>query len=250
MLSTLLLVLALAAAAEPPVGVHVTAVTGLPAIVPGGAAPPAGEGIVEQWYWDKLAAVNTRDTGVIVDLNNKVAYLIDHNERYFVEMEIPLDFTAQQARGRMLPETLERLEGKVAAPTAPAGENKIIVTATKERARIGRWSCTRYDVALEYPNSRILVGKVWATTEAPKHLVEETFGARPTILQAQLRLAKSTLRGLLRIKGLIVGVEWNRGVPGAMQVADITEAAPPPGTFSPPPGYARRPLLPSTFQWR
>ncbi|RPJ69889.1 MAG: hypothetical protein EHM24_17205 [Acidobacteria bacterium] len=250
MLPTLFLMLALLASPDPPAGVHLTAVVGLPAVVPDGGAPPAGEGVVEHWYWDKLAAVNTRQTGLIVDLNKKVAYLIDHGERYYVEMDLPLDFTAQQARGRMLPETLERLEGKVATPAVPAGENKITITSTKEKARIGRWNCTRYDVALEYPNNRITVGKVWATTEAPKHLVEETFPARPTILQAQLRLAKSTLRGLLRIKGLIVAVEWNRGVPGAIQVTDITEAAPPPGTFSPPPGYARRPLLPAGFQWR
>ena len=249
MLPPLLILLALAAAADPPDGVRVTAVGGLEAVVPAGVAPSTGEDAVEHWYWDKLAAVNTRHSGLIVDLNRKVVILADHDERYYVELDLPLDFTGQQARGRMLPETLERLEGKLSVPAAPAGENKITVTSTKEKARIGRWNCTRYDIVLTYPNSRIMVGKVWATTEAPKFLVEETFAARPTILQAQLRLAKSTLRGLLRIKGLIVAVEWNRGVP-AVQVADITEAVPPPGTFSPPPGYAKRPLLPTSFTWR
>jgi len=250
MLPSLLLVLALAVAGDPPAGVHVTAASGLPAVVPSGVSPSDGEGVVEQWYWDKLAAVNTTSVGIIVDLNKKVATLIDHEERYYVEMDIPLDFVEQQARGRMLPETLERLEGKISAPPVPAGENRLTVTSTDEKARVGRWTCTRYDIVLSYPNSRIVVGKVWATTEAAKHLVEETFAARPTILQAQMRLAKGSLRGLARIRGLIVAVEWNRGIPAATQVADIEEAAPPPGTFSPPPGYARRPLLPSNWTWR
>lgn len=89
-----------------------------------------------------------------------------------------------------------------------------------------------------------------ATTELPKELAKATEAARPTFLQAQLRLATSSLRNLLRIKGVIVAVEWNRGIPGATQVTDIREAAPAPGTFQPPAGYARRPLLPSTFAWR
>ena len=246
----LVLAFVLMLAAETPAGVHLTATTGLPAIVPAGGAAAAGDGVLDQWFSGRQAAANTRHSGLIVDFERKLAYLVNHDERYFVEMALPLEFRNNQPRSRMLPPTAERLEGRLSLPEEPAGDNTLRLARTKETARIGTWTCTRYDLMLLQPNGRVAIGKLWATTDIPKGVVAATARARPVLLQTQLRLAKASLRSLARIRGVVVAIEWTSGVPGAVQVTDIREEAPPSGTFQPPRGYARRPLLPSNFSWR
>ena len=58
-----------------------------------GQNTPAKDDIVEQWLGDDMFSMKTGGTGSIVDLKKGVIYIINHNEKSYIESTLPLDFS-------------------------------------------------------------------------------------------------------------------------------------------------------------
>ena len=199
-----------------------------------GQNTPAKDDIVEQWLGDDVFSMKTGGTGSIVDLKKGVIYIINHNEKSYIESTLPLDFSkllpaemAAMAQGMM----------KMTVTVSPNGQTKTI----------GSWPCKGYDVTMQMMMMPMKMA-VWATTEVPFDLnkyMEKTYGAQ---LAAQLRLDDAAIAEMKKIKGYWIASETTMEMMGAKirttsEVVEMTKKTPPAGVYTVPAGYKKQDKL-------
>ena len=200
------------------------------AIVVGGQSQPARDDATEQWYADGKTAQSGRDGGLIVDLGNNIAYIVNHLDKSYVPLPLPMDIT------KVLPPEVQSM--------APMMQMTATVTPTAETKKVGAWTCKGYDVALTVMGMPMNM-RVWASTEVPAALVDFSAKVTPAFLQGQMRLTDESLKEFAKIQGFNVASELTADIMGARlhtttEVTDILEKDAPAGTFAPPAGYTKK----------
>jgi hypothetical protein len=203
-------------------------------ITAGGQSQPARDGTAEQWYGPGRTAQSSGDGGFIVNLDRKTAYVVNHREKTYVPLPIPIDI-------------VKALPPQYAAQAAAMIQATATVTPTAETRTFGSWPCTAYDVTMTMMGMPVAL-RVWASTEVPAALLESSAQVTPVFLQGQMRLTDASLQEFAKIKGFQVATELTADVMGARmrtttEVVEILEKPAPAGTFEPPAGYAQRATL-------
>jgi hypothetical protein len=202
-------------------------------IAAGGQAQPAREAVAEQWYGPGKTAQTSGDTAFVVNLDKNAAYMINHRDKSFVPMPLPMDIV------KILPPEV--------APMAAQMQMSAVVTPTSETRTIGAWPCTGYDVALTVMGMPMTM-RVWASTAVPAALLESAAKVTPLFLQGQMRLTADSIKEFSKIRGFQVATEVNADLGGARmhtttEVIEIVEKPAPAGTFDPPAGYTQKATL-------
>ena len=213
--------------------VYVKIKTHSDAIAVGGQSQRARDGVVEQWYGPARTAQSSGDTGFIVDLDKNMAYMVNHRDKSYVPLPLPMDIT------KVLPPEV--------APMAARMQMSATVTPSPDTKTIGAWPCTAYDVTLTVMGMPMTM-RVWASTDVPAALLDYASRVTPVFLQGQMRLTDESAKEFAKIKGFQVATELTADMMGARmrtttEVVEIVEKAAPPGTFAPPAGYTQKATL-------
>jgi len=202
-------------------------------IAAGGQAQPARDAVAEQWYGPGKTAQSGGDGGFIVDLEKNMAYMVNHRDKSYVPMPLPIDIT------KVLPPEVAQM--------APRMQMTASVTPTTETKTIGSWPCTAYDVSLTVMGMPMAL-RVWASTAVPAALLDYASQVTPVFLQGQMRLTDESVKEFAKIRGFQVATELTADMMGARmrtttEVVEIVEKPAPAGTFAPPAGYAQKATL-------
>jgi len=228
-----LLVLLLAAAPAFAADVYVKVKTHTDAMTVMGQTQPAKDDVSEQWFSASKAAQSSKENGFIVDLDKQLAWMINHADKSFVEMALPLDLA------KILPPEAQAM--------APMMQMSATVAETGETKKIGQWTCTGYDATLTVMGMAMKM-RIWASTGVPGNLSEFAAKLMPVFMQGTMRLNEASVKEFSKIKGFQVATEVTGDIMGAKlrsttEAIEIVEKAAPAGTYAPPAGYTKKTTL-------
>ena len=202
-----------------------------------GQTQPARDDQVEIWISQDLNKMATHSTkqSVIIDLTKKVMYLVNHTNKSYVPMELPVDIT------KYLPDETAQMIGQM------VNSITVEVTPTGKKKKIGQWDCDEYDVVMNMMMMKINM-KVWATKDVPYSWEKVTQDMMSQVMAAQLRLNEKALQEFQKIKGQWIASETTMNMMGndirsTTEVVEITQKDAPPGTYSVPRGYTKKEKL-------
>lgn len=200
-----------------------------------GQKQPAKDVISEQWIGKNKFAMTSTGQNVVVDLDKKVIYMINHASKTYIEATLPLDMS------KLIPEQMSQMLSmiKINATVKPNGQTKTV----------GKWSCSGYDVVMDVSGMMPfkINQKVWASTDVPfdwKAYGEKMFPSLMKAQSMQLPIGDNVLNELKKINGFQVASEITMSIMGAnmritTEVEEITDKAAPAGTYSVPTGYTK-----------
>ena len=203
------------------------------AIAVGGQSQPARDAVAEQWYAPGKTAQSSGDGGFIVDLDKNMAFMINHRDKSYVALPLPIDIV------KVLPPEV--------AQQAAMMQMTATVAPSPETRTIGSWPCTAWDVSLTMMGMPMTL-RVWTSTAVPAALLEHSAKVTPAFIQGQMRLTGESVKEFQKITGFQVATEMTADVMGARmrtttEVIDIVEKPAPAGTFEPPAGYTQKATL-------
>jgi len=190
----------------------------------------------ETWIGQDRVAVIEEERKMILDLQRNVFIYINFREKAFVEMALPLD------RDAVFTEELNQWY----AGNRVGGE----VTPLDTSLDILGYRCTEYDCTFwDYrdgavANTRSM--KVWGTTEVEADLaLFDRFLHNWRLIHNRDR---ATCDALARIKGVQLGLEWEKGETVRNEkivnrVVKVGERTPPHDTYEVPAGFSPKPRL-------
>jgi hypothetical protein len=180
-------------------------------------------------------ATHSSKQSTIIDLTKKVMYLVNHTNRTYVEMQLPVDIT------KYLPDEMAQMVGQM------VNSITVQVTPTGKKKKIGRWDCDEYDVVMDMMMMKVNM-KVWATTDVPFSWEKVSKEMMAQVMAAQLRLNEQALSEFQKIKGQWIASETSMSVMGntvrsTTEVVDITKKDAPAGVYHVPDGYTKKEKL-------
>ncbi|MFW6124190.1 MAG: DUF4412 domain-containing protein [Acidobacteriota bacterium] len=193
-----------------------------------GQSQPATDEVNHIWLGENKMATHGTDQSVIINLNDKKMYMINHQDKTYVEMDLPLDIS------QYFPQQFSQMISSITVKVNPTDETKTI----------GDWKCTGYDVEM---NIMMMTTKqkIWASTDVPfdwKIYSEEML---PKLIQSTMFLDEESAQEFMKIKGFQIKSESTMDMMGAnvkstSEVVEITEKTAPEGTFDPPTDYEKK----------
>ncbi len=191
----------------------------------------AKEEIIETWIGKNRLAKHGQGRSLIVLLDKKIIYIIDHVQKSYVEMTIPVDIH------KYFPEPLEQLMGQVT----------VTVTPTEEIQKIDKRECKVYEVDIESFMISMKM-KVWATLDVPfdeKTYMEEMF---PELAKVTHLLTDSAVAELLKIGGFHFRTEMTLSFMGAemesiQEVVEMDRNSGPDNIYTLPRDYTKKDRL-------
>lgn len=194
-----------------------------------GQTQPEKNEVTETWFNDDRCAVHSSENSMIIDLKKNILYFIDHQDKSYVEANLPLDLTT------LLPPEMAQMMAmmKMTVNVNPTGQTKTI----------GSWKCSGYEVNISMMMMPMKM-MVWATTDVPFNVDQFMDKFQTHFLKLQLRLDEISLAELRKIKGFWIASETTGEVMGAkirstMEVVEINKANPPSNVYSLPPNYKK-----------
>lgn len=169
------------------------------------------------------------DTSMILRHDRKKLYVIDHAEKAYSEIALPIDFkklfpAGQQDLGAQVEKMME-VEAKV--------------TPTQETKKINQWNARKFQVSLKSAMGMTIDNTLWASQDVPSYKALNQMTA--TLLALQPGAAKWA-RQLEQLDGYPVLQEQEVNAVGARfkvreELVSAQEQAAPAGTFDVPAGY-------------
>lgn len=193
-----------------------------------GQNQPEKNDIAEMWLGkNKMASVST-DGGFILDLDKKVALMLNHQDKSYVQMDLPVDLA------KYFPPQLMQMLGNVSIEVIPTGQKE----------KIGSWNCTIYDMKISMMMMNMNY-KIWASPDVPfdwKTFMKDMY---TQFAMVTMRLNESTVKEMEKIQGFQIKSEMAIDMMGtemktSQEVVEITEKAAPAGIYSAPAGYTKK----------
>jgi hypothetical protein len=196
-----------------------------------GQEQPARDDTIHMWLGDNRMAMEMPQMKVIIDLGKDVMYWINHQNKSYVEMTLPLDLD------KYFPAQVMQMMGDVS----------MTVAATGEKQTFGRWDCAGYDMTVNIMMME-MKQKIWASTDVPFDWKDYSQKMMPKLSQAMMRLGDESLKEMLKIEGFQIRTETTMNMMGSdmktwQEVQEITKKDAPAGTYGPPEGYTKKDKL-------
>lgn len=191
----------------------------------------AREEIIETWIGKNRLAKHGQGRSLIVLLDRKIIYFIDHVQKTYVEMTIPVDIH------KYFPEPLEQLMEQVT----------VSVTTTEEFQKFEKRECRVYEVDIESLMISMKM-RVWATLDVPfdeKTYLEEMF---PELTKVTHLLTDSAVAELLKIEGFHFRTEMTLSFMGVemesiQEVVEMSRKSVPDNIYTLPSDYTKKDRL-------
>lgn len=189
------------------------------------------EEIIETWIDKNKMAVHGQAQSLLFLLDKDVIYFIDHGQKSYVEMRVPVDLRAY------FPEQYLQLMENVT----------VNVSATGESQKFEKRECGVYAVTIGSLMMSIKM-RVWATTDVPfdwKAYRDKMF---PELIKVTLRLPDSAVSEMTKIDGFpfrseIVLDFMGTEMKSEQNVLEISRKPAPEGIYSLPPDYTKKERL-------
>lgn len=193
-----------------------------------GREMPAKDEFNHMWVGDNKMAVLGTEQSIILDLNDNLMYMIMHQDKSYVEMNLPLDLS------QYFPPQIQQMMSNVT----------VTVNSTGEDARISEWDCKGYDVTIDIMMMTIKQ-KVWTSTDVDFDWKDYSERMLPQVTQAMFRLGGDSIKEFEKIEGFQIKTEVTMDMMGTemkswTEVVEITKKSAPTGTYSVPEGYTKK----------
>jgi len=193
-----------------------------------GQSQPAKDEVNHIWLGNDKMATHGKEQSVIINLNDEKMYMINHQNKTYVEMDLPLDIS------QYFPPQFSQMMGSIT----------VKVTPTNESVKIREWNCSGYDVEM---NIMMMTTKqkIWASTDVPFDWKMYSEKMLPKLIQSTMMLGEDSAEEFMKIKGFQIKTESTMNMMGTdvkstSEVVEITEKDAPAGTYQPPSDYEKR----------
>lgn len=192
------------------------------------ANQPAKDDINHIWIAENKMAMHSTDMSIVIDLDVKKMYWINHKGKSYVEMDLPLDIT------KYFPPQMAQMMSGVTVKVNPTGETKTI----------SKWKCDGYDVSINIMMME-MNQKIWSSTGVPFDWQAYNDKMLPQFTQAMMRMGPEAFEEFKKIKGFQIRTDMTMSVMGNdmknwTEVEEISEKSAPAGNYDPPAGYTKK----------
>ncbi len=196
-----------------------------------GRNQPAKDQVNHIWLGDNRMAMHGEEQSIIIDLDKKVMDMIQHQNKTYVEMTLPLDID------KYWPAQMSQMFQNMTVSVSPTGETQ----------KVGQWNCKGYDVTMNMMMMEMKL-KVWASTDVPFDWKSYNEKMMPQMTQAMMRLGEDAVKEFSKIEGYQIKTEMSMNIGGAAmkttsEVVEITKKSAPAGTYSAPAGYEKKEMF-------
>jgi hypothetical protein len=203
-----------------------------------GKDTPAKDVISETWIGENMIVSVSEDKTTIMDLKAKVVYHINHGNKTYVKMTLPIN--------------LEKYMGSAAKQTkAMMGKMKFSVTHKPDKKKIGKWNCHLYVGKLEMMGGMVKVDmNMWVTKDIPFDLkMMKKFSDVVMNLGGGFG-GKEMISEFKKIDGYQIYSDMSVGAMGVnmkmkVKVLEITKKPAPVGLYTVPKDYKEVKTLPA-----
>ena len=193
-----------------------------------GQNQPEKNDFAEMWLSQNKMASITPDGGFILDLDKKIAMMINHTDKSYVQMDLPLDIS------KYFPSQLLQMMGNVTVEVTPTGQKE----------KIGSWNCDIYNMTMNMMMMKMKY-KIWASTEVPfdwEKFMKEMYSQMAMVT---MRLNENSVKEMEKIKGFQIKSEMAMDMMGneiktSYEVVEISEKSAPAGIYAAPEGYTKK----------
>jgi hypothetical protein len=195
-----------------------------------GRTLPASDDTQDIWFTDDRMAMKAGDLTMILRMDQKKLYMVQHGQKVIFEMAVPFDMMST-----MPPQMAEMMKQQA--------QVDITVTPTEETKEIKGYQARRYDVTIKNPMVT-MDQVVWASTDVPVDVeklktmtTELTAGLQPNARKIQEKMGE--------IEGMAVMTETTMNMMGNERkvkevLVSIETAEAPEGIYEPPADYETR----------
>ena len=197
---------------------------------------PGPEQSSSTWVGQGKLSQRSGHVSMIVALDAKKIYVVDHGEQSYSALDLPIDFSAfSPEAAQMIEQYMDQMKLEVS------------VTPTDEKQTVAGYPCTKYLMDLQNAMGLRMNITLWITTELGidvgdwKKMTVEMAGLQPG--------AASLAEKMMAIEGFPVSQESKVSMMGNEMVTreelvSIEEKEPPAGIYTPPEGYTLKPFNP------
>ncbi len=201
-----------------------------------GQTTPAKDEIQELWVGKNKMATLAKEMSMLLDIDKKIMYMVNHANKSYIEMGLPVDIT------KYMP---EQMRGMI---DAMMGSLKVSVNPNNQTKKIQTWNCAGYDVKMEMSMMgmpMVMNLKVWASTDVPFKWEEVMNMMMDNMMKAQMRLSDDAVKELKKVKGYWIVMEMSVNMMGAdvkskTEVLEISEKPTDGKVYMVPPGYVKK----------
>jgi len=188
---------------------------------------PAKETIQEHWLGTNKVAMITPETTMIMNMEAKKIYMVNHGNKTYIETDLPLDMT------KLMPEQMAgMMKGMMEGMTMtvqPNGKTKKVLD----------WNTSGYDVKITIMGMEMKM-IFWASKDVPFDWKKYT-DVYSEVYKAQFRMGEKFMEEFKKVQGFPVETEMDAmGMKVTTTTVEISQKNPGPGIYSVPAGYAKK----------
>jgi hypothetical protein len=205
-----------------------------------GQSQPAKDDMFVTWMGKDMARMDHgEDSTIIIRMDKKVMYMIDHSEMRYTEMPIDSkgDIFSSAIAGSDLSDEEQAEEG-----FAKMMKPKVTVKETGETQKIKNWNCKKYDMTMSMMGTTTKF-ETWASEdikidyELYRNLTFSIMGQTPGV--------EDMMKEMEKVKGVVVLQEGTMSMMGTdvkstQELLEVAEKAAPGGTYEVPEGYKKQ----------
>lgn len=189
------------------------------------------------WVGQGMLREESEGSGLIIRLDRKKAYLLDHARKTYSVLDLPIDLAKA-----ITPEGRQALEQMAAMM-----KKDIQVTPVDESKKIRDWSARRFNVVMSNPMGMRIDTVTWATQDVK--IDYAAYGEMAAQMQALVPGGAEIAKEMAKVVGLPVLTETSTVVMGATlksreELLSAEQKPAPEGTYEIPAGYKEEPFNP------
>lgn len=201
-----------------------------------GEKQEAKETLVKIWVAADKMRRDDGDTSTILRLDRKKLYVLDHAEKTYSEIALPVTFARLAPRGQE--QMVQQVEKMM--------EIDAQVTPTQETRKIGSWNTRKVLVSIKSAMGMTINTTMWISPEVEPYRALNQLAAQALALQPG---TAKWAQKLEKIEGYPVLQESEVNAVGARfktreELVSVQDQAAPAGAFDPPSGYKAEPFDP------
>lgn len=197
-----------------------------------GQTTPAKDQETVQWIGKNRFASHMEAQSVIMNLEEKMMYMVNHQNKSYIPMQLPVDMSDY-----MPPEVAQMMKSMMGSIT-------VKVTPNNETRTVAGLPCQGYNVDMNMMMMKMKM-KVFASEKVAFDWKKVSEQMMSEMLKAQMRLSDEAVQEMQKVKGYWMAMETVVNVMGqdirtTMEVTEITEKAAPADAYAIPEGYTKK----------
>jgi hypothetical protein len=210
-----------------------------------GQSQPAKDDLFVTWMSkDKARMDHGEDTSIIIRMDKKVMYMINHAEMKYTEMPIDSkgDIFSSAIASSDLSDEEQAQAKKMMEGFAKMMKPKVSVTETGETQKIKSWNCKKYNMTMSMMGATTK-SETWASEDIK--IDYELYRSLTFSLMGQTPGIEDMMKEMEKIKGIVVlstGTMSMMGtdVKSTQELLEVAEKSAPGGTYEVPDGYKKQ----------